>query len=151
MNNMQFVELVALVKRESKGEATSEELDFLNEPQNIHAWKTALEAAIEDCLVQFDDWEDRIDRVRKDVKAGLMSTDGYENFMASYEPWKKKASRYRLGLEQKLLEISLTEDDRDPIIDTLVEAIVSHKDELGNKRVATTADQRLWSLVDNLR
>jgi hypothetical protein len=143
-----FVDLVDLVKREAKGEISSDEQNWLLQPENIDQWKIGLEAAIDDCLLQFEDWEDRLARVRLEVKAGVLSQDAYERTMDNYEIWRKKASRYRLGLEQKLLEISLLDEDREPIVDTLVNAISAHKEEL--KREATGVDLKLWSLIENI-
>jgi hypothetical protein len=51
-------------------------------------------------------------------------------------------------LEQKLLEISMLDEQREPIVDTLVNAICAHKEEL--KRDATAVDLKLWSLIENI-
>ena len=147
-NVKNFVEIVDLVKREAKGEISSDEQIWLSQPENLDQWKIGLEAAIDECLLQFDDWEDRLSRVRAEVKAGVLSQDAYERVMTDYELWRKKASRYRLGLEQKLLEISLLDEDREPIVDTLVNAISVHKEDL--KREATAVDLKLWSLIENI-
>ena len=104
---MKFVDVVDLVKREAKGDATAREQDWLYAPANRKVWKAALEAAIDDCLLQFDEWDVRLDRMRGEVRDGVITTQTYEKASEAYELWRKKAGRYRLGLEQKLLEITL--------------------------------------------
>lgn len=145
-----FTELVEIVKREVKGDATPTEVAWLTAPENRKAWKAGLEAAIDDCLLQFDDWEDRLERVREEVKAGVMSQAAYQGLHDSYEQWRKKAGRYRLGLEQKLLEVAFLDDDRDPAVELLSQAILEHREDLIGRREATQIDMKLWSLIEKM-
>jgi hypothetical protein len=142
--------VIELVKREVKGQATSDEIRWLKQPENLQRWIGALEIAIEDLLLQFDDWEDRLARAREEKREGILETQDYLTLLKVYEDWRKKASRYRLGLEQKLLEVSLKHDQREPIVDVLINAIESHKKELSRERTVAPTDLRLWSLIEKL-
>ena len=142
--------VIELVKREVKGQATSHEIRWLKQPENLQRWIGALEIAIEDLLLQFDDWEDRLARAREEKREGILETQDYLTLLKVYEDWRKKASRYRLGLEQKLLEVSLKHDQREPIVDVLINAIESHKKELSRERTVAPTDLRLWSLIEKL-
>ena len=147
---MTFIEVVEMVKREAKGEATPQEKRWLSAPVNRKTWKAALQAAIDDCVLQFDEWDVRIDRLRGEVRDGLASRESYDKVSEGYEIWRKKAGRYRLGLEQRLLEISLEDEGREPIVDTLVSAIRQHKSEVADSRDVSPIDLRLWSLLDTV-
>jgi hypothetical protein len=145
-----FQEVVEMVKREAKGDALEHEKKWLYSPKNRKIWKAALQAAIDDCISQFEEWDVRLDRLREEVRDGLISQQAYETGSAAYELWRKKAGRYRLGLEQKLLEITLDDKDHEPIVDKLVEAIRSHKDGISDSRETTATDMKLWSLLDTV-
>jgi len=145
-----FADVIDIVKREVKGRASSAEIDWLHQPENIDHWKVGLEAAIEDLLLQFDEWEDRLARVRQEIKTGVLQSIVYEKVIEEFEIWRKKASRYRLGLEQKLLEVSLNDDEREPIVDVLINAIEAHKTELLKERTSTPTDTRLWTIIEKL-
>lgn len=107
---MDFIEVVAAAKREAKGDATDQEIAWLRDPRNRSAWMLGLSSAIQDAADQFAQQRERLERVRADAEAGLISPDAYRAVSDSYEAWIKKASRYRLGLEQRLVEVS--DEDR---------------------------------------
>ena len=142
--------LIDLVKREVKNQATSQEINCLKQPENVQKWIGGLELAIEDLLLQFDDWDDKLARARAEKKDGILDTKDYLVLLKVYEEWRKKASRYRLGLEQKLLEVSLTHEQREPIVDVLINALEAHKKEVSRERTAVPTDLRLWSLIEKL-
>ena len=145
-----FNDIIDLVKREVKGQASREEIIWLKQPENTDLWVNGLEAAIEDLLLQFDDWEDRLTRIRQEIKADVLSTHDYLEATKQFEFWRKKASRYRLGLEQKLLEVSMTNEQREPIVDVLINAIEVHKKQSSKTRTVTPTDIQLWSLIEKL-
>jgi hypothetical protein len=149
-SKLAFQEVVELVKREAKGEATDSEKRWLYSPSNRKTWKAGLSSAIEDCVLQFEEWDVRLERVRNEVIDGVVSKEGYERASEAYEAWRRKAGRYRLGLEQRLLEITLDEQGYEPIVDTLVDAIRKHKKDLVGQRESVAVDIRLWSVLDTV-
>lgn len=140
---MDFSELVEAVKREAKGDASREELFWFEDPRNRSTWSHALTAAIQDAGFQFRLQQDRLDRARGEVEAGLVSPDVYREISDRHDVWLKKASRYRLGLMQRRAEIQADVDRR---IESLEGAVRRHR----AARIAgdETADAELWQILD---
>lgn len=147
-----FTEVIALVKREAKSEASSEEVEWLNRPENLSMWKEALAAAIDDVCEQFAAHKEAVDRVRTDVVQGIATPQVYDAAVEQYEGWKKKASRYRLGLEHRLREVKSRERTRNVMatdaaktLIQLLNAIEVHKSQTLDLRIEPTqADVELW-------
>jgi len=145
----EFVEVVAIVKREAKSEASPEEAEWLHRSENVTLWKEALAAAIADVCDQFAHQKERLDRVREDTAAQILPQASYDAALVEYEAWKKKASRYRLGLEHRLREVRSAERTRNVLatdaaknLMALLEAVEEHR--------ATVLDQGepdQWDLV----
>lgn len=140
---MNFTELVQAAKREAKGEASADELAALNNPENTTRWAEALRSAIDDAEHQFAQQQERLNRARADAAAGLMSTVAYAEHVDGYELWCKKASRYRIGLQQRLAELVAAQRTND-----LAHAIALHRESTLDANVTPTdADVALWEHI----
>lgn len=155
----QFADIVALVKREAKSETTQDETEWLNRPENLSMWKEALAAAIDDVCEQFAAQKEKVDRVAVDVQRGLATQEDYDLAVLDYDAWKKKASRYRLGLEHRLREIKSRERTRNVLatdaartVIYLLTAIESHKAALlqFGQDVPRPADITLWDSISTV-
>lgn len=143
MTPMKFIETIGLAKREAKGEATPEEVAWLADPANYRLWVQALRSAIADAVEQFDLQRERLERARNEVAAGILSQDAYRLVADAYDAWSKKANRYRLGLEQRLAEITATEQSE---VERLRAAITVHR--YNSQAPHSDADHELWSVLD---
>lgn len=144
MTTMKFIETVALAKREAKGEASPEEVAWLSDPANYRLWVQALRSAITDAVEQFDLQRERVERARAEVQAGITSNENYRVIADAYEAWSKKANRYRLGLEQRLAEVTASETAE---VERLRAAITVHR--YNSKAPHSEADHQLWSVLDS--
>jgi hypothetical protein len=142
---VKFLEVINLAKREAKGEATPEDQAWLSDPANFQSWCVALRSAITDATEQFEQQRERLDRARADVQAGILSTGDYQQISDHYEAWAKKANRYRLGLEQRLAEITTTQDSEVARLRTAIEKHRSVK-----QYEPSVADEVLWSVLDEV-
>lgn len=140
---MDFIEVVEVAKREAKGEATQAETAWLHDPANYPSWVQALQTAIQDINQQIDYQRDRLDRGRREVEAGILSKDQYGRLSDSYEAWSKKANRYRLGLEQRLAEITVAHTSE---VERLRVAIMQHR--YFSQAPHSDADHALWAAID---
>lgn len=141
---MAFVDIVGIAKREAKGEATSDEVSWLHEPQNRALWIRALRAAIQDAQDQFSLQRERVDRARLEVGSSLLTEDRYRQIVGEYDAWVKKANRYRIGLEQRLQEIGL--DSEMTEAERLRNAIAAHRHM--SEEPHSDADRHLWTVLD---
>lgn len=138
---MEFIEVVAAAKREAKGDASATEIAWLHDPAHRSAWIQGLVAAIHDADAQFKQQRDRLDRARADAESNLLRSEVYRTLADEYDAWLKKASRYRLGLEQRLIEIRAS-DKADA--DVLREAIRRHCLAVQDPR---SEDLALWAIL----
>ena len=141
---MNFIDTVSIAKREAKGDATSEEIAWLHQPEHLSMWVQALKAAIADAVDQFDLQRERIERARNEATAGLITQERYHEVAEFYETWSKKANRYRLGLEQRLAEITAAHDSE---VERLRRAIEQHRAaQMGYS--PNEVDFQLWAVLD---
>lgn len=141
---MNFIETVGIAKREAKGDVTPDEAAWLHNPANHPIWVQALKAAISDAVDQFDLQRERLDRARAEATAGLLSQEKYREVADAYEAWSKKANRYRLGLEQRLAEITASHDAE---VERLRLAIERHRS-IQTGYSPSDADHELWAVLD---
>lgn len=140
---MDFLEVVEIAKREAKGQATSSEIDWLYRDENYSTWVQALRSAIQDVVEQMEYQNERLERARSEVQAGLMTPNAYLVISQNYEAWSKKAHRYRLGIEQRLMEITTLHESE---VTRLRTAIERHR--LDSRAPHSDADHDLWSVLD---
>lgn len=141
LDTVNFAWVVQAAKREAKGMASPEEVAWLSTPENVGTWASALQTAIDDIGQQFAHARSRLDGLRADTESGVVSAAVYETAVVEHDVWSKKASRYQLGLQERLAAICAIRDDE---ITRLRAAIVAHRDA---QQVASDADRTLWSLI----
>lgn len=151
----EFVDVVALVKREAKSEATPDEVEWLHRPENVTVWKEALASAISDVCDQFALQKQRLDRLRDECNLGVVTIDFYRGEADRYEEWKKKASRYRLGLEHRLREVRSRERTRNVMATDAARTVLYLLAAIEDHRAALTAngetrpeDEQLWACLE---
>jgi len=140
---MSFIDVVTVAKREAKGDATQDEIEWLTRSENREIWARALRSAVHEAQEQIEIRREGVERARVEVAAGLLDQRGYRAIADEYDAWIKKAQRYRLGLEQRLAEVvSQTQAE----IDRLRVAIEAHR--ASSTSTPSDADSRLWSILD---
>jgi len=152
--NSNFNDLVDLVKREAKGTITENEKMFLN--NNLRLWAEGLDAAIDDADDQFDLQKDKLDRVRADVSNRIRPAYDYDEALEFHEAWSKKASRYRIGLDQRSREVrALIRAEYVKTTDhaqyglALLEAVTAHRTQKYDQNMdGDEIDQELWLWLD---
>ena len=97
-----FETIVQIVKKQVKGAATPEETEYLQTQVGLPVWRGALVSAINDINEQFVMKKDSLDNLVKKYQVGLISKNEYNEESDKIEEWRKKATRYKMGLEDKL-------------------------------------------------
>lgn len=144
MKKYDFTEFVIAAKQEVKGEATPEQTQMLYAPENREMWLSALRAAISDAGDQFLQQTEKLDRMRKDAQIGMASQAQYKTFVDAYELWVKKANRYKLGLQDRVWELSAENETR---LEMLLGSIRTHRLEVLKSGDVRSPDSVLWRLT----
>jgi hypothetical protein len=154
MNKAVFDTIVEIAKREVKSMATEEEVAYLNNSIGVSVWREALAAAINDIDDQFNLRKDRLDQLNKQFGMGIIGKDEFNASYAMIEDWRKKAARYKLGLENRLHEIKALEKEGHVQATTwkyqfeeIVKAVKSHQI---RRTKPSVVDKELWEIVDRL-
>lgn len=142
-----------MAKRECKGMATNEEVDFLMHEDNRFAWCQALITAISDYDSQMIFHKTRIDMLGRDAELGVVSHHQYYEEKQRFDEWIRKSTRYRNGLNQRLSEVKSLLANKDTLehieeIARLTRAIIEHRRvSTEGKYMAEAHDIKLWSQI----
>lgn len=152
---LQEQDVLDMAKRECKGTATEEEIDWLHDEKNRLAWCHALITALSDSDSQVVFHKSRIDMMAKDVELGIMHQDDYYAEKQKFDEWVRKSQRYRNGISKRLSEVKtiLADSESLDLVEEnarLVKAIVAHKrSSFEGGYTAEPHDIKLWSSVQN--
>lgn len=154
MNEVMFDTIVEIVKREVKGAATPDEVMYLQSEVGLTQWREALASAISDISEQFVDKKERLESLGKQFQLGLISKDEFHEMADEINEWKRKASRYKIGLENRMHQINGKEREKNVQatevkwkFEEVIKAVEIHK----SKKVRPGAvDKELWEAVGRL-
>ena len=142
-----------IAKRECKGDATPDEVDWLHAEENRLAWCHALITALSDSDSQMLFHKTRMDMLSKDMNLDLVDINDYQEEKLKFDEWLRKAQRYRSGISQRLSEVKTILGDSSNIDFVeenarLTRAIIEHKrGAFEGGYSVETHDIRLWSTV----
>lgn len=145
--------LLDMVKRECKGQATEEEQEWLQDPNNHMAWCQALTTALSDAEASMQFHHNKISLLSQEAKYGGYALDKYLEEKEKYDAWQRKAQRYRNGISQRLAQVKILVGQNDTISHTdeivrLTRAIYEHKKAaLEADAIPEVYDQILWSVI----
>lgn len=146
-------DILDMVKRECKGMATQEEVDFLHLEENRFAWCQALITAISDFDQQMIFHKTRIDMLGRDAELGVVAREHYYEDKQKFDEWIRKSTRYRNGLNQRLSEVKTILADIEKLefveeVARLTKAIVDHRrSSMEGEYTAEPHDMKLWSRI----
>jgi hypothetical protein len=147
------IDVLDMAKRECKGAATDEEIQWLQAEENRSAWCFALITALSDSDSQVLFHKSKIDMMAKDVELGLLDSEEYYEEKQKFDEWVRKSQRYRNGISKRLSEVKtiLVNSEHLDLVEEnarLVKAIVEHKrSSFESEYSAEPHDIRLWSTV----
>lgn len=151
---LEFEAIVQIVKKHVKGTATAEERSYLEKEVGLGLWRGALVSAINDINEQFLGKKTASENLLKRYQVGLVSKSAYKDQSEMIDEWRKKATRYKMGLEDKLQEIKAIEREQNVSAteyrykyEQILKAVGVHKQ---TKPKATTSDKELWQAVEDL-
>ena len=145
--------ILDVAKRECKGDATAEEQEWLQKPENILAWCQALTTALSDAESSMQFHHNRISLLSQDAKYGDFALQNYIEEKEKFDAWQRKAQRYRNGINQRLSQVKtlLGSNDSSTHVDEIVRltrAINDHrKASIDADSIPEVYDQILWSTV----
>jgi hypothetical protein len=146
-------DVLDMAKRECKGDATQEEVEWLFAEENRMAWCHALITALSDSDSQMIFHKTRIDMLAKDAELGLMDQEEYHDEKLKFDEWIRKAQRYRNGINKRLSEVKTiigNSNSLDLVEENarLARAIIEHRRaSFEGEYTAETHDLKLWSAV----
>ena len=146
-------DILEIAKRECKGEATNEEILWLQQPENLLGWCQSLLTALSDYESQAIYHRDRLAMLAEDAKVKLISLQEYKDEKDKFDMWYRKSQRYRNGISKRLnqVKILLAEDKTVDLIDEfskLSKAIIDHENSASEGgRAPSPWDLVLWSSV----
>lgn len=149
------LDVLDMAKRECKGMATQEEIEWLHAEENTLAWCHALITALSDSDSQVIFHKSRIDMMAKDAELGIVDKNDYYEEKQKFDEWVRKAQRYRNGISKRLSEVKTILGDVDSleIVEDnarLVRSIIEHKRaSFEGEYTAEPHDIRLWSTITN--
>jgi hypothetical protein len=145
--------ILDIAKRECKGDATEEEQEWLQKPENLLAWCTALTTALSDHDSSAQFHHTRVTLLAQDAKLGGYAAEQYLEEKAKFDTWQRKSQRYRNGISNRLSQIkTLMGEDKTMShveeIARLTKAIVDHRHAVTNADdIPTLYDLALWSSI----
>ena len=146
--------ILDIAKREWKGDATEEEQDWLNAPENRRMWAQALVQAMSDFESQMIYHRDRIKLQASDAQLGFIDMDKYQEEKDKFDAWQRKALRFRTGINERLSQVKALIGD-DPNVNNLDEitrltrAIIQHhRSALEADLSPEIHDEKLWAHVN---
>ena len=148
--------IMDIAKRECKGDATTEEIEWLQAPENRLAWCQALLTALSDYESSAMYHRERVNMMAQDVKLGVVSHKDYLAEKDRFDTWHRKSQRYRNGISERLSQVKtlLAEDKTISHIDeiaSLTSAIIKHKRASEeSEAIPEVYDLVLWSSISVL-
>lgn len=145
--------ILDIAKRECKGEATNEEILWLQQPENRLGWCQSLLTALSDYESQAIYHRDRLKMLAEDAKVNLVSLNEYKFEKDKFDNWYRKSQRYRNGISSRLnqIKILIGEDNTVNIVEELSQlsrAIIDHENAASESgRAPNPWDLVLWSKV----
>jgi hypothetical protein len=124
------MDILDIAKRECKGEATQDEVAYLNKPEMLGQWVNALLIALNELDSQMTYHRDRVTMLADDVKMKLISTEQYRHEKEKFDSWQRKALRYKSGIQKRVSEVKMMMLNGDSEFNNshvLVSAIMKHK------------------------
>jgi hypothetical protein len=149
-------EILDIAKRECKGEATNEEVLWLQKPENRLAWCQSLITALADYESQAIYHRDRVKMLAEDSKVGLVGRSDYMMEKEKFDSWYKKSQRYRNGLSQRLNHVKILMGEDNTVnhveeMSRLTKAIIAHEVACSESGKAPNPwDLVLWSEIQVL-
>lgn len=146
-------DILDIAKRECKGEATNEEIAWLQQPENLLGWCQSLLTAISDYESQAIYHRDRLKMLAEDAKVHLISIEEYKFEKEKFDTWYRKSQRYRNGISGRLnhIKILLGEDKTVNLVEQvsqLSKAIIDHENSVSDSgRAPSPWDLVLWAKV----
>ena len=147
------MDILDIVKRECKGDATNEEVSWLRDPANHGVWLSGLFWAISDFESQLLYHKSAVDLAARDAELKIITKNEYLDVRDRFESWHKKALRYRSGLHERLAEVrSLVYSHPDNAtkanLQDMIQAITNHKRATLNAGLNPEPhDSDLWSSI----
>lgn len=147
------MDILDIVKRECKGDATDEEIAWLRDPKNHGAWLSALLWAISDFESQLLYHKTSVDLAARDAELKIINKNEYLETRDKFESWHKKALRYRSGLHERLAEVrslmyAHPDNSAKLNLQDMIQAITNHKKATINGGLNPEPhDSELWSLI----
>ena len=140
-----------IAKRECKGQATDEEIEFLNNPEQHSNWLNSLINALNELDSQMTYHRDKISRMTEDVKLNIITTEEYKFEKDKFDAWQRKALRYKAGLQRRITEIKTMMfggNDNNSRAESLAAAIMIHKQQSEISGLTPEShDLELWSAL----
>lgn len=147
------LDVLDMAKRECKGDATDDEIAWLQAPENRYAWCQALITALSDYDSQVMFHKSRLETLAHDAELGVAGRQEYLMEKDKFENWLRKSTRYRNGISQRLSEVK-TLLGENPLLQhieenaRLTKAIVEHRRAARDGQFGEeTHDLKLWSAV----
>lgn len=145
------MDILDIAKRECKGEATEEEVAYLNRPEMLGRWVNALVVALNELDSQMTYHRDRVTMMADDVKMKLISAEHYRFEKEKFDSWQRKALRYKSGIQKRVSEVKmmmLGGDAESNSSNVLVSAIIKHKQQSEASGLDPEPhDLELWSAL----
>jgi hypothetical protein len=148
--------ILDIAKRECKGEATKEEVLWLQNPDNQLAWLQSLVTALSDYENSAMYHRERVNMMAQDVKLGVISHREYLEEKEKFDTWYRKSQRYRNGLSARLNQVKILIGENKTVdllqeVARLSRAIIDHENRSSESEKAPNPwDVILWSSVQVL-
>jgi hypothetical protein len=148
--------IMDIAKRECKGDASTEEIEWLQLPQNRLAWCQSLLTALSDYDSSATYHRERVNMMAKDLQLGVVTHKDYLDEKDKFDNWYRKSQRYRNGISERLSQVKtlLAEDKTVSHLDEIAKltlAIINHKRASEeSEAIPEVYDLVLWSSISVL-
>jgi hypothetical protein len=148
--------IMDIVKRECKGDASTEEIEWLQLPENHLAWCQSLITALADYDNSTNYHRERVNMMARDVQLGVVSHRQYLEEKDKFDTWVRKSQRYRNGISERLSQVKILLAENKTIsqldeIARLTAAIIKHKrSSEDSEAIPEIYDLILWSSISVL-
>jgi len=143
-------EIIEIAKRECKGQATDEEIAYLNRPEMHSEWLNALVTALNELDSQMTYHRDRVTMLANDVNLNLVGNGEYKYEKEKFDSWQRKALRYKAGIQKRITEVKsiVSSDGSSSRAEELIDAIILHRQQSENAGLTPEPhDLELWSSI----
>jgi hypothetical protein len=147
------LDVLDMAKRECKGDATEQEVQWLLQPENHYSWCQALITALSDFDSQVLFHKTRLQMLAHDAELGVTPREEYLMEKEKFEGWLRKSTRYRNGISQRLGEVKTLLGNH-PALEhieenaRLMRAIADHRRAARDGQFGEeTHDLKLWATI----